>query len=311
MIKKLFMFILLIGALFITVGIISAGGNIKKFLEEFSSDDDFVYGEKIGSEEVLAIDVDLQSANLVIHQYDKAGYKVDYYESEYNTKNVTYDDGKLYIKNEVKPRLKWFKFNMNSRTLNTINLYIPEGFNGFANIQTLSGNVTIDSFNFDKLVIDVTSGNIKVSNLDVLTDTKLTTTSGNISVSTLKTTSLEVKATSGKLNLSQIETEAELKITTTSGDIQLNDSKTPSLVARASSGNIHIIDVDTDSIKASLSSGNAKIKVFGYIEDYQIDAETSSGNVYFQGRKINGSIISTKGPKILKVNCSSGNIRID
>lgn len=311
MAKKVLISVILIGIVLIITGLILAGGSFEKIVEAFNSDNDYSFVEKNGSEEVKEINIKIVSGNVVFHVYEEEGYKLEYYESEYNKKEVTLVDNVLIVDNKVKPRFRFFNINYNTSKIATFNIYLPNNFNGKANIETSSGNATISDFKFTTLKINVSSGNIILNKVDVEEDTIINTSSGNTKINNFKTNSLIVKTSSGNIELIDADVNTKVDLKATSGKVEVNTSKIPSILVQASSGNVNIVNVESDDVDIRLSSGNSKIKLYGSDADYKIDASVSSGKIYYQGQKIKGSLYDASGSKSIKVRCSSGDIEID
>lgn len=311
MVKKAIISVVVIGIILTTIGIILAGGSFEKIVDAFNSDDEYRFMEKSGNQEVKALNIKMSAGNVIFHIFDGEGYKIDYYESEYDIKEVSFEDNTLNIINKVKFRLKIFNINFKSSKISTLNVYLPNSFNGKANIETASGNITISDYNFESLIINVSSGNTKLSNVNVEEDVNINTSSGTISLSSFRAKSLDIKSSSGGINIDDIAIDTKVYIKSSSGHIDINEGIIDSIEVYASSGNVDIIDVECDDIDVVLSSGKTKIKLIGNVDDYKIDARTSSGSIYYQGNKIKGSIYDPSGSKSIKVRCSSGNIEID
>ncbi len=311
MFKKTLIFILVIGVILVAVGLIMTGGDFEKIVNAFNSDNDYSFKEESGSEEVKDLNIKLVSGNVVFHIYDGEGYKLDYYESEYDTKKITFENSCLKIDNNVKAKFRFFNISFNSKKISAFNIYLPKTFCGKVNIQTVSGDITINDFNFKSLNIELTSGNAKLSKVIVEGDTNINSLSGDINLSNFQTNSLIIKATSGIIDLKDTVINLDANLKSTSGRVKISASIIPSIVIHASSGNVEIINVECDNVDARLFSGNAKITIYGNSDEYKIDASVSSGNIHYQGRKIDGSLYDPSGTKSLKVKCSSGNIEIN
>lgn len=310
MFKKLVLFIVLIGAVLLTVGIVRADGDINKFIETFNSDLDFTYKEEKGNDLISQIDIELKSGNIVFHFYDEVGYKVDFYESTYNKKIVSVVDGKLSIHQEIENKIKWFSFSFNSNKINTVNLYIPKSYEGKVNINSLSGNVKIENFNFEQLNAYVTSGNITIKEVSSETSINLRTTSGNINLNEVEAKLLNINTTSGNISLTSSRIVDDIKINAMSGNIKLYNIKANQLIGGASSGNVELNQVDVLDIELRVTSGNISVDVIDQIDNYRIEASVVSGDIYYKGSKIKGRFTTSTGERKIKVNTTSGNIRL-
>lgn len=310
MYKKLLYFIFILGLVFLIVGIIGSAGDLTKIVNAFSNDADYTLVEKHGSDQFSDLKINLKSADLAIHFYDEANYKIEFYESKYDTKSIKVENETLKIEQELGSRVNWFNFKFTSKKITTINLYLPKIFNGKVEIKTSSGNISIDAFQFESLNIKVASGNIRLTQGIVATDMNLETSSGKISLNELITGNLKAKTSSGKIKLSNatIKTLSELK--TSSGNIELTDIEAKEVRARVESGNIYLTNVKIISIDAETSSGNIRITINDEVVNYQIEAEVNSGVIYYNDKKIGKSLYNLSGSHSIKAKTASGNIYI-
>lgn len=310
MIKKLLLTILILGFILLTTGLVISGGDLTKIANAFSNDSDYTFVEKIEKEEFNQIDIDIKSANLVINVYEELEYKIDFYESKYDIKSLKVEDKVLEIKQEYKNSLKWFNIKFTSKKIETINLYIPNTFNGKVEIESNSGNITINDFNFESLEINVASGNIKLDSGAVSTNIDLETNSGDISLNDLTTGILNAKSSSGNITVTNTKIDSNTYLNTSSGNIKFEDSESNELKGNASSGNINLTNNKINFIDLLVSSGNIRVNIKDLVEDYKIDANVNSGTIYFQGRNVGKKFINLSGSKSIKAKTSSGNIHI-
>lgn len=131
---------------------------------------------------------------------------------------------------------------------------------------------------------------------DVLHECKIDTVSASIAAGGLRLDELEVNTVSGKVELSGMIAE-EAGIDTVSGPVFLLDSQAKSLRIDSVSGKIKV-NGDVKKIKTSSVSGPIECNLNGCKE---IRANSVSGEV---------ALILTKTPKTLKVDTTSGEVRI-
>lgn len=131
---------------------------------------------------------------------------------------------------------------------------------------------------------------------DALHECKIDTVSASIAAEGLRLDELEINTVSGKVELSGMIAE-EAGIDTVSGPVYLLDSQTKSLRIDSVSGKIKV-NGDAKKIKTSSVSGPIECNLDGCKE---IRANSVSGEV---------ALILTKTPKTLKVDTTSGEVRI-
>ena len=131
---------------------------------------------------------------------------------------------------------------------------------------------------------------------DALHECKIDTVSASIAAEGLRLDELEVNTVSGKVELSGMIAE-EAGIDTVSGPVFLLDSQAKSLRIDSVSGKIKV-NGDVKKIKTSSVSGPIECNLDGCKE---IRANSVSGEV---------ALILTKTPKTLKVDTTSGEVRI-
>lgn len=309
--RKILIAVFSLGIVLTITGLALSDWNFNVIVDAFTNDEDYEYVEKNGDEEVKEIKIKINSGNIVFHIYDGTGYKVDFYESDYNKKIVNLENNVLTITNQIKLRYRFFNISFTPSEYQKLSIYLPESFNGKVNIETSSGNIIISNFHFTDLNIEVSSGNVILKEVVVENDTNIKNSSGNIELTDFSTNNLTIKASSGKILLQEANIRTKVDIKSSSGNIIVNTSKLSSIDVRTSSGNVHIIDSESDNIDLQLSSGNVKVILKGNVSDYRIDASVSSGNIYYQGKRIEGGLYTPTGSKAIKIRISSGNIELD
>lgn len=289
--KKALLIILLLGLVITATGIILAADNLDHLIDYFSTDKDYTYHEVDGLDEVNEIVVEAESSDIVLHMYEEEGYKVDFYESEYDTKTVSIIDGKLYIKQDRKFRFRFFNFSLNHHMISKINIYIPDTFYGEASIKTVSGDVSIQDYAFTSLKVQATSGDISIVDIESVT--------------------IDINSTSGKVSLEDVLTTSSIVINSNSGDVSITNCEFPSLKVELISGNININDVIVNNLNLSTVSGDVNVTLEAIMDDYKLDVSSVSGSIYYKGTKISGGLFDPSGSKSLKIRSTSGTIRLN
>ena len=124
-------------------------------------------------------------------------------------------------------------------------------------IETSSGDVTVNGANSDTLTIATRSGNIKIDSASSK-DTRISANSGDVSLGDVVTDNVDLKTSSGNI---------------TSGSI-----KAKRINGRASSGDVMIRDCDASEINIMTNSGDVSIGI-GSEMKYEYTTKTSSGDV--------------------------------
>lgn len=311
MLNKILIAVFSLGVLLTITGLVINGGDFKGIVNAFSSDDDYTFVEKVGDEEVKEIKIKINNGNVVFHIYDEIGYKLEYYESEYDKKIVSMKDNVLTIDNKKDLKYRFFNITFTTSKVATFNVYLPQSFTGKATIETASGNISISDFHFTTLNIQVSSGNVTLNEVEVDNESNIKLSSGNIDLSKFDANSLNIRSSSGNINIKEANILTEVDIKSSSGFTKVYASKLNSIKVRSSSGFVHIIDSECDDVDLELSSGNVKVILYGDVNEYQVDARVTSGKIYYQGKRIDGSIYNPSGSKALRIKSSSGNIELD
>jgi len=307
--KKVFLFILIIGLVATVVGFAASDGDFQSFFESLSYDKDYTFDEVQDTNEVTEIRINSENANVIFNAYEGEGYKVDYYESDYDKKVISYLDGLLTITQKREWTFKIFNFSFNSYKLHTINVYIPETFIGKLIVNSTSGNVVIDHFDFTIMNITLTSGNVELSNIKT-EKLGIDITSGNTDIKDSEIDTLDISQTSGNTTLKNVLVNGNVDLHSISGNINMFDSTMEDLIVNVTSGNVNLTDVDLENFDCNVTSGNVKIKLTRDVETYKLDISTTSGDVYFKGTKINGGLTNLSGTGLLKVRTTSGDVRL-
>ncbi|QIK69496.1 DUF4097 domain-containing protein [Erysipelothrix sp. HDW6C] len=192
-----------------------------------------------------------------------------------------------------------FNFNFMSHQINHIEVTIPDS--KFATIQArlTSGQLKFDRLNAEKILLDVTSGDIE----------------GKV----LEGDSIAASSTSGSIEIDSII--GVYNVSTSSGDIEI-ESLLGSGSTSTTSGSTKIKSLD-GVIKAQASSGDIEVDVLNFSDSSSfnttsgsIELEIKSATVYCFETKTNSGSIELKNnncvsnPNIISLETSSGDIRI-
>lgn len=221
-------------------------------------------------------------------------------ENRKDVKAVYTGTEKLYIKEngdkvEVTLKNKWFAwFNWNPFSKhNNVKIYVPENYDRNMNIHLGSGNLYFSGqsenrpYRLNKLTLDLGSGNMNLSNLEV-NQFQHIGSSGNVKIDTLKTKAGSIDLSSGNLDIKHYSGAFHAKVA--SGKLALQ------------------VDRLTDTIGIDVSSGlvNVDLPSNG---DFTLNGDIGSGKIFCQlplksEENNHGSLKGTHGDGKYKVNLS-------
>ncbi len=156
---------------------------------------------------------------------------------------------------------------------NYIEVHIPKNYNKDIDINTISGNIELDTFMASKLNLQTTSGEIK---LGVFNKVNAVSVSGDIDIESVNIA--EIKTTSGDININSINDSFEL--ITTSGNIDINNIvlKKNSKI-KTVSGDVVIKKKNDIYIESNTTSGDINIKNNNRLAETILNIKTVSGNI--------------------------------
>lgn len=253
-----------------------------------SNDYKLVKSETYNLDEIKKINFDLISADIDIRYSDVDTIKLDIYDKDEDSVNVSMSDGVLDV-NYDKFSNFCIGFCFDSRR---IIMYLPQAFSGELKIDTSSGDVNVLDFRNTDMIITTISGDVRVSGAK---DIKVKTTSGEIDVTNVsdlivntksgdiealdvnnivgKTTSgslevyrlkgsIDFSSISGDVDLSDVNLEKDSKISTVSGDVEIERINLVDILTSTVSGDIDIYTSDRNSnIKLNIKTTSGDIEV--------------------------------------------------
>lgn len=167
-----------------------------------------------------------------------------------------------------------------------------------AELQTTSGDISARAEVQRKLIVQSTSGSIRLDRI-TCSSLEVETTSGDIDLLHMTATdSVSVGSTSGDVTLQTASLGAKFTCKTTSGEIELSDLSAESLSVKSTSGDIEL--------RAVLIDGHAELQaVSGDIGLEHADAKTFW--IKTTSGEVEGSLVTGK---VFSVTSSSGRIRV-
>ncbi|HHU91175.1 MAG TPA: DUF4097 family beta strand repeat protein [Clostridiaceae bacterium] len=156
-----------------------------------------------------------------------------------------------------------------------LDISIPESFKGAVEFEGTSGDLKASDLDIGNFLLKVSSGNVRLDNITVENNMKLTSGSGDFMVKELKATKLILQSTAGNKEFRDVYIKENFNINSTSGDTVLNSIKCHELGIDSTSGNINIDKLQLDRISIETKSGDVNVRDLE--GNAQIDA--SSGNI--------------------------------
>lgn len=195
---------------------------------------------------------------------------------------------------------KWFEWLPFFNT-STLTVYIPEDYNKDMLIDIGSGNVNFagksasDPFELENLTLDMSSGNVNLTNL-VVNEFVHDGSSGNLNVKSLATKTSSIDISSGNVKIAEFTGKLEADLSSGKLEVQMKEL-IDSVDIDVSSGNVQLdLPDDADfTLEGDMGSGN-----FSY--DYPLTIEKEDNH---EIRGTHGT-----GEHKIEVEVSSGNVKL-
>ena len=256
-----------------------------------------VTNEVIIEDKFNSIDIDDSSSDIKILPAKDNKCRVVFYEDEEERHTAKVENDTLNIESDNSA--SWFShFHFFSFQNCFVEVYLPEKEYSDLDIEVSSGNIDIsDSFYFKNAYCECSSGDIKVGTItaDTLTakctsgdvevngvkaDTVETNcTSGDIIGNDINCKSFSANATSGDIELKNVVSSGDFRAETTSGDIELKSCDGMKVELEASSGDIEGSFITDKNYNASSSSGDVNTPANDSPNKSVCYARTSSGDI--------------------------------
>ena len=262
------------------------------------------------ADEFTSLDFDIASRDLTIEQGTgdvfELTYKIDF-ENE-----LTYEvkDGALIFKqNKFTGKNVFGYININID-------WVLGFFDGWD--DAYKAKLTVPAgFEFEKISVKCTSGNIKLDKLTAQDLLYVKATSGNINIDDAVVKSdtglIDIRLTSGNLNLKNASA-AVVKIDLTSGDAHIGKLAAGKLTAGLTSGNLTVFESDIKASAITLTSGNATFKDMPFASaQTAFGIKVTGGNIRIDGNR-NGSPYNTApagAEYSIEAALTSGNFRFN
>ena len=192
-----------------------------------------------------------------------------------------------------------FKPKFESKIMMNLKVYLPDRPYEEICLNTSNGELRIDDFNVDNLILNTTNAAITVNDIlahEINMNTKngkfsledidanivkASTSNASITVDDIKAETFHINTKNGRISVSDILTQDIIAITSNS-TIDINDISSQDIILTTSNGKILLRDVDTDKaehIELSTSNASIEAELDEINKEIYIDLETSMGNI--------------------------------
>lgn len=209
------------------------------------------------------IDVDIVTADLTFKPAEDNKTKVVSVEKEkiHQTAEISNDTLVIREKDERKFYEKWFGFVSRMK----VTVYLPETTYEELKIEVTTGSiVSEDNFNFMKVNVKSTTGDLKLANV-----------TGK---------SADIKITTGNVTLDNYNMYGELNVDTTSGDYAFNNVQCDSATLHTTTGKYNLNDfivtggLNTDRPNLDISGTSSDV-TFKNCDAHYIKVKTTTGDI--------------------------------
>ena len=298
-------------------GFLIAGllGYIDSDFFKYTSSSVLIFDEMYDGSEMKDIDTKLKSADVKLMKSEDQSIRIVYYgpksELDNPSVNAEYVDGVLKIRQES--RIRFFRFFSSER----IEIYLPQKYLGSIEFALSSGNLEfMQDFEFSEINMQLSSGNIKAKTLKA-DNMFFSMLSGNMTCEGIYSEDYEIKMSSSTFKTDVLTGEGIFK--SSSGKVSLKHYSGSGEI-KLTSGNLYLgIDELWGDLDIGLSSGNAKVEMFGDTDGIYCDLRSTSGSIKTNfsdvdnggiGSKLQYAFSETKEHK-LSIKVGSGNVRIE
>ena len=250
---------------------------------------DFPYERKrytFAETELRGLAINNVADDILVYPSSTGEIEVECYENDHAYYKVELGaDGVLRVDYEEGEWQKGFGLHFNSEE-HVLRIAIPPTVTGKGEISTVSADMQLQDIRFeDGFSASTTSGELELAHM----------ASG---------ASVTIHTVSGDLLLDGAEIDGDFSVETVSGELECNDVRVSGwLRMDNTSGEIDFRNLAAEAFEIDSISGNIYGVVLGAASDYDIQADSVSGNLDI-ARK-------TGGQKPFQISTTSGNIRID
>ena len=213
-----------------------------------------VFDEQYELKDIESINIDVTSSDIKIYESSDDKINVKIYSDDKDNIKVNEDEKTLSIVNKQKGAV-CFGFCFGNRK---VELYVPKDYLGKFDIHATSGDIVSSLATSNDYNIRVTSGDIKIDNVNSLTGKA---TSGDIEIERLNSY-INFKTTSGDIDIDIATINKDSSIKVTSGDVEINKFSGAYVNASAKSGDINVSNNDRHAeyeLTITTTSGDIEI----------------------------------------------------
>ncbi len=155
-------------------------------------------------------------------------------------------------------------------------IYLPEGTYDSAQIDSVSGDITLpEGYVFNDIKLDTTSGEI-TSLCGSAGEINVNTISGEVKIANCTPSNISVNTTSGYIFFDDMTVGGNTDLDTISGEVTLTNLETKDISVSTTSGDIILKNLTTGTADFDTTSGEVSGTVTG---DHEYDADTVSGDI--------------------------------
>lgn len=223
--------LILVGCLLLSVVMSGIKWNFAKLVTAKYETNRYEFDETFTNISVLT-----ETADVVLQPATDGKTSVVCYEQEHATHAVTLKDGTLGIR--LLDERKWYEHIGINFQSPKITLYIPQSRCGDLTVESTTGDVEIaEGFQFDRVVLTLTTGDIRLQKLTAeALDLELTT--GDVQLTDTNCKTLNIEGTTGKMVLKNVIAAEKLTLELSTGSIRFDGCDAGEIKAETSTGSI-------------------------------------------------------------------------
>ena len=308
---KLTKILLITGGAIFALGVVITVGGIFAIRSSAAKKTDVVYEkqEVVITDDVSAIKIGEVSQDVEIKPSEDGEIKVEYYDADNYIHKVDVKGDTLSVEvNALSDNMQWWEmvtisqnwFNDSQSFDHPVVIYLPEGTYDSAQIDSVSGDITLpEGYVFNDIKIDTTSGDI-TSLCGSAGEIVVNTISGEVKIANCTPSNISVNTTSGYIFFDDMTVGGNTDLDTISGEVTLTNLETKDISVSTTSGDIILKNLTTGTADFDTTSGEVSGTVTG---DHEFDADTVSGDIEIPS--------NIKGEPGFSISTVSGDITID
>ena len=206
------------------------------------------------AEDFTVLDLDMQSADLIILPSQDGKAKVVCREREKESHSVFVKDGVLSVR--VENNRKWYDYIGFNFGEQTVTVYLPKT-------------------EYAKITVGTDTGDIRVPKEFSFDEAKITTDTGDVTWSASVADGLTVLTDTGDLEISSVASEAWIKLKADTGDIGLWNINCKTLGITTDTGDVELEGVSvSDTVTVKTNTGDVELERVMVAENLQITTDT-------------------------------------